>query len=340
MTFEAHEIESSHNRADIVMGVEKNSHGAHVAYWVRQVKAAGAGGGQVADKHRRIPAGQAFRPAFLKRFSQTRGVPFAAAILSFASRFTNYIDFEAVAAELNSMLGYQINRDPTDADITDGEPPGTTTSEATDGQESTFDKLQRMEPAMVFDLAPGEKVNMIGAERPGANFDSYIITCCRIIGVGVGLPLELFLKDFSKTNYSSARASLAEARRSFRRWQRLAEDDLCLPWYRWQIARGIASGALPADGRCYQVECNWPVWEYLDPEKDARANVMQMGTMTKSPIEVIRERGRNPRKVVKEIAEYKQMCADEGLEYITPQVGIKVNVVSDSKNEEDADDES
>ncbi len=339
MTFEAHENESPPGLPRIVLGVEKAKSGRHTAYWVRQVKAYGTGGSQRADKHRRIPASRVFRAAFMKRFSQTRGVPFAAAVLSFASRFTNYIDFEAVAAEINSMLGYQINKEPTDADITGNTPPGTTTSEETDGEEGVFDKLQRMEPGMVFDLAEGEKIAMIGAERPGSNFDAYITTCCRIIGVGVGLPLELFLKDFSKTNYSSARASLAEARRSFRRWQRIMQDDLCGPWYRWQIARGIASGALPADERCYKMECNWPVWEYLDPEKDARANVMQVGTMTKSPIEVIRERGRNPRQVVKEIAEYKQMCADEGLEYITPQVGIKVNVVSESKNEDEKENE-
>ena len=339
MTFEAHEIESPHGPGKVVLGVEKNKQGAHTAYWVRQVKAYGSGGAQRADKSKRLAAGKVFRPAFLKRFSQTRGIPFCAAILSFASRFHNYIDFEAVAAEVNSMLGYQINRDLGDADITDTTPPGTTTSQETDGEESTFDKMQRMEPAMVFELAPGEKVNMIGAERPGSNFDGYITTCCRIIGVGVGLPLELFLKDFSKTNYSSARASLAEARRSFRRWQRIMQDDLCGPWYRWQIARGIASGALPADERCYKVEYNWPVWEYLDPEKDARANVMQAGTMTKSPVEIIRERGRNPRQVVKEFAAYKKMCAAEGLEYITPQVGIKVNVVSESKNENESENE-
>jgi capsid protein len=233
-------------------------------------------------------------PAYRKRFHQTRGVPFLAVILATFDRTNNYLDYESLAAEGDAMRGYQITREPDDTAAA-GE-------DDNDDPNSPYKKLQKMEPFMIFDLRPGEEVKSFVDGRPGSNFESYLITCCRIIGVGVGYPLELLLLDFSRTNYSSARASLLEGRRMFRTWQKFSGSHICLPWHRWQIDRGIAAGKLPADPRLYLTRCQWPAWEAIDKVKEAQGDQIGISYAGRSISEGIRERGRDPKEVYDELA--------------------------------------
>ena len=131
----------------------------------------------------------------------------------------------------------------------------------------------------------------------------------RIVGAALGFPLELLLLDFSKSSWSSSRTSLQEARRTFRWWQRFAENRICRPWYRWQIGRGIALGELPPDGRLHLMRPKWPGWSYVNPKQEAEANQIQRANATKSISQIIRERGDDPQEVFDELeADYKELA--------------------------------
>lgn len=277
------------------------------------------------EKYQWIPAHQAIWPAYRKRFHQTRGVPFLAVILGTFDRTNNYLDYESLAAEGNSMLGWQIIKEPDDT-----APPG---EEDNPDTGSNFDKLQKMEPFMVFDLGTGEEIKTIANNRPGDNFESYLITCCRIIGVGVGLPLELLLLDFSRTNYSSARASLSEGRRMFRVWQKWAAQHICLPWHRWQIDRGIAAGELPADPRLYLTRCQWPAWEYIDPVKENQGSQIAISFAGKSISEYIRERGREPLEVFDELENDVKTLKEKGINLDISS--LRINTILSTEPRED-----
>jgi len=151
------------------------------------------------------------------------------------------------------------------------------------------------------------------------------------IPLALKLPLELVLLDFSRTNYSSARASLGEARRMFRTWQRFAEVEFCMPWYRWQIARGVASGVLPADAAVFGARCQWPAWEYIDPLKEAQGNAVAISTATKSISECIRERGQEPAEVREELKRDVEWLREVGI--ALPTVHIKVEPENQSESE-------
>lgn len=298
LPFEADQVESPaqlNGSKRIVQGIELNNVNRPTAYWVKQRHTSNDSGTMLSafNNSKRVPARNAFFPAYRTRFNQTIGVPYLASILSFFDRTNNYLDYESLAAEGNAMMGWQIIR-------TDMNPSLTGTDDNPDTS-SAYDQVQNMEPFMIFDFAgTGEKVEMIGATRPGENFESYLINCLRVVGVGVGMPLELLLLDFSKTNYSSARASLGEGRRMFRSWQRFCHNKFCIPWYRWQIARGIALGELPADPRLFNARVQWPAWEYIDPVKESTGNRISIEDNVKTQSEVIRERGAEPDEVFKE----------------------------------------
>ena len=160
------------------------------------------------------------------------------------------------------------------------------------------------------------------------------------MGVGVGLPLEWCLKDFSHTNFSSGRLSGLAVKRSFTGWQKWLEAHFARPWGRWQIARGIATGELPPNEKFYNFACQWPPWEYTDPEKEMKGNVMAMGTWVKGPMETIRERGQDPRRVIDDFAKFTEMARSKGLEYTPPVVRLKVNVVDDERDGDEDNDTS
>jgi len=300
LIYEADQIISPRQKGDatgtarIVQGVELDPYNRPVAFHVAGRKTSGDFGSVRSEAATtRIPASDAALAAYRTRTAQTRGVPFLAAALSLFDNLDAYLDAETMAAHINSLLALKITREAAEADedgIDDND------------EDSTFEKVQKFEQGMVFDMPPGEDLAMVTASRPGSNFESYITTACRIVGVAVGFPLELILLDFSKTNYSSSRASLEEARRSFRGWQGFAERQIARPKLDRAIRRAIASGRLPADGRLYQYRIAWPSWGYINPIDDARANQLLVSYGSKSISECIRERGREPGEVFDELA--------------------------------------
>lgn len=339
LPFEADQVETPGgglgSTARIVLGVELGELNQPIAYHVRSRQSRGDSGMVgLNTKPQRIPASDALFPAYRKRHNQTRGVPFLAAALAFFDRTNNWLDYESLAAEGNSMLGFKIKREPTETILT-----GAIDNEDAESS-GTFEKVQKMEPFSILDLAPGEDVDMVTSQRPGSNFEPYLVTCCRIIGVAVGFPLELIMLDFSRTNYSSARASLGEARRGFRVQQLFSAKRICMPWYRWQIDRGIASGELPAKAELYKARCQWPAWEYIDPEKEAKGNEVAIDNRTKSISECIRETGQEPDEVFAEIAEDNKKLAALG---IMPRVseggaragGEKSDITDNDKRDEE-----
>jgi capsid protein len=56
---------------------------------------------------------------------------------------------------------------------------------------------------------PGDKVSPFTPSRPNSGYGQFVENVLRHIGAGLNIPFELLMKDFSKTNYSSARAALS-----------------------------------------------------------------------------------------------------------------------------------
>jgi lambda family phage portal protein len=323
LIFEADQVETDTEfpGVRIVMGVELGDYNQPLAYYVKPRQTQGDSGMLKNQnlKAIRIPANDAFLPAWRTRFNQTRGVPYFATILSFFDRTNNYLDYESLAAESGAMSGFKITKKG------EYEPPATTGDFGnTDADTSEyFPQKQKLEPGFTFEGAIGEDMSMIASNRPGSSFEPYIVMCCRIIGAGIGLPLELMMLDFSKTNYSSARASMGEARRMFRSWQNFLELEVCMPWYRWQISRGIASGALPPRAELFLARCQWPAWDYIDPVKEAQGNLMAVSGANKSISECIRERGGEPQEVFAELAEDLLKIKELGI--VLPGTNVTIN---------------
>jgi len=125
----------------------------------------------------------------------------------------------------------------------------------------------------MYSLKPGEDVKNIKPEQPTSEFEPFIATLLRFVGLELGMPLELVLLDYSKTNYSSAKAALTQSMITFRMWQRLITRRFLDPVIDWKMDRffaDIGARRTPENSQYLWVP---PGWKWIDPPREAQAHI-------------------------------------------------------------------
>jgi lambda family phage portal protein len=213
-----------------------------------------------------------------KRNTQTRGVPALVSNFSMFHRINDVCDSEAIAWQMLARFAVAINRDrgpelAFQESQADDVSTGTSTNSA--AAESTppdiAPNIQQLDNAIIFHGEKGETVTGIDRNLPGADFPASITMFIRLLGVPVGLPLELVLLDWSKTNYSSARAALEQAFRMFRTWQRRLKQRWHTPIYLWKVQEWVDDGRLPNRPDIFKHEWIVPSFPWIDQLKEAMA---------------------------------------------------------------------
>lgn len=261
-------------------GVELGARGEPVAYWIRKHHPGdimlGRGGVPVtsAQEHVRYPAVNAagranvFHLYAVKRPGQTRGEPFYAPVLDAFKDLGDVMEATVVRERVKACFAAFVTKtNPLEAAIGAG-----TTNAA--GQ-----RINELEPGMMEYLMPGEDVRFGDPTGTGDTFDPFVQTMLRSMGAALGLPLELVLKDFSKTNYSSARAALLEARRFFRGGQHWMAARFCQPVWEMVLEEAWLRELLPpvnlfGEQREEWMQARWiaPGWGWVDPVKEVESS--------------------------------------------------------------------
>nr|MBL4538069.1 phage portal protein [Oceanicaulis sp.] len=278
----------------IVQGVEFDLRtGQRIAYWLRPYapgdSLAGLPGPSV-----RYPAGEVlhmFRPLMP---GQVRGLSWFAPVLLTAHELAQLMDAMLVRAKVAALHTGFI----TD---TDGAPPYE--GEQTGG---TFEAS--LEPGAMINLPPGKSIEF--SEPPDAgNTPAFAAEMLRMIAVGTGVTYEQLTGDYSKVNYSSARAALLEFQRFIRSVQHhTVVHQFCRPvwarFMRWQVLRGGVPASAYQRDRASLLAVKWlpPAFPWVDPEKDAKAAILEMENHLRSRAEIVAERGYDVERLDQEIA--------------------------------------
>lgn len=253
-------------------GIQLGSRMEPISYSIR--KATSQWYAQAPEEYLSIPARDSRgRPLVLhifpaKRPGQLRGVPYFSPVLSYFKDLADYLEAEVVAARVAACLAVFITK--TDAYLG--------AAGATSGTESgTGDRLQGLQPGLVNYLNLGEQIQVVDPKRGGETFTSFMEQMLRIIGASLGLPYELLVKDFSKTNYSSARAALLEARRMFGNWRNWLARHFCQPIWDLVLEEAYLRNLFPAknfyENKAEYCRAQWigGSWGWVDPVKEVEA---------------------------------------------------------------------
>lgn len=219
-----------------------------------------------------------------ERSGQTRGKPLLSAVLAQFKMLDHYqrvslqtaVAGTMIAAFMETPLGSEQVAELMGADISDD-------------KFKSFLQYQNqytapIRSAAVIPLPPGSQMREFKPSQPTDMFDPFVSAIARQIGAGIGMPYELVMKDFSKSNYSSARAALLEAWRFFNGRRKWMEDLWLGPVYALWLEEAVNAGIVDAPGfyenhyayaRCRWV---WPGRGWVDPVKEIEAAKLRIET--------------------------------------------------------------
>lgn len=271
-------------------GVELNQYGEPIAYHIRKTHPGDLftlGGDMTFE---RIEARTAWGRrrvihVFEKlRAGQTRGKAILASVMGAFKMLDRYQSSELQATVANAMIAAFIETPMGGEDI--AALFGDSKAYMNERNAAGFDV--KLEGASVIPLFPGDKMSAFNPSRPNTAYSAFVEAVLRYISAGLNMPYELLMKDFSKTNYSSARAALLEAWRYFmarREWISTYWADPCYElWMEEAVSKGEIDAPDFYDNRAAYCRCRWigPGRGLLDPLKEAQASDtrMKMGMST------------------------------------------------------------
>lgn len=298
---------------EIRRGVEVDPLGRPVAYWLYPGHPSDIGSTFVTPIRR--PASEFIHLYRCERIGQTRGISGFAPLIAWLKNLGYYVDNELQASAVASCF--------TAAVTTMGGPAdgGLLASDETSSTDTDANAFEYLQPGMVARLLPGEKIETVDPTRPNSSAEAWINLMLRSMAVGAGLSYERMAKDYSKTNYSSARASDLEDRREFRADQEWLEYHLVGPVWQRFIEMAVLEGRLsiPAEqlvadydrftAHAYQA----PGWEWVDPVKEAQSSQLALQSNLTTLADELGQRGRDLMDTLRQRKREKDLLEDMGL---------------------------
>ena len=214
------------------------------------------------------------------------------------------------------------------------------TSPAPDNPLAPPDEEYEVAPGQVVRLDPGEDVTISAPADSGSTYEPFQYRTLLQISAALGIPYGYLSNDGAKGNFSNSRLSLIEFRRRVSAWQHsVMVFQMCRPvWARFMDVAVLAGGLrLPGYDRrrAEYLACNWlpTKWDWVDPLKDANAEIAQIEAGLKSRTQAIAERGYDAEQVDAEIARERDREKRLGLDFRRP--GSPAQAPGDDPNTSD-----
>lgn len=182
-------------------------------------------------------------------------------------------------------------------------------------------------------LYPGTKLNLQGLGTPGGVGTSFEESLQRHIAASLGLSYEQFSRDFSKSNYSSARASMGETHKRMNSKKKVVADAFASEVYTAWLEEDIQMHGLPVPDGCTEkefaalfyeplfkdaiVQCEWigASRGQIDELKETQAAVLRITSGLSTRENESARLGQDWRKLLRQRAREVKMEQDLGLDF-------------------------
>lgn len=173
------------------------------------------------------------------RPGQPRGIPFLAPVVDLIKQIGRFKEAEVEAAVMNAFFAMIIETEGGNTAPVfgvDGKSPASSQSDDIG-----------LGVAAVLGLAKGEKATFADPKRPNPNAEGFIHMLVGLIGMGLGIPREVLLKQFN-SSYSASKAALLDAWVHFRCERAWAGLSFCQPVMETWLAEAVYLGRIKAPG--------------------------------------------------------------------------------------------
>lgn len=276
-------------------GVELGRRGQPIAYWIKRTHPGDyTVGVNRIDNWKRVLAWNSlgrknvYHLYHQTRPGQSRGVPWFAPALDIFKDMAEYMESEMVAARVAACYAILVTTTQ----------PGIMGQMASGGESDDAGKpVEYLEPGIIKYLSQGDSITSFQPNRPGNTFEPFVEKILRTIGMALDLPYELLAKDFSKTNYSSARAALLEARKFFIFRQTWLAKKICQPCWEMVQEEAWLRDELPIpdflENKREYCRVKWIPngWQWVDPVKEAKGAEISLNNNMTTLADVLSARG-------------------------------------------------
>lgn len=271
----------------VVQGVEFDSKGRRVAYWLfREHPGSSLMGRAGSFDSSRVPAEEVAHVFRSERPGQVRGPSWFAPVILTLKDYDEYADAQMMKQKVSALLGIVVTDEGGTPQVFG----------APDSVESSWDSL---EPGGIHHVGPGSSVEVVQPPRV-SEFKDYSEVTLRAVATGVGCTYEDITGDYTGLPFSAARMSRLRhwARVEDWRWQMLIPL-FCAPTWVWVMQAAAIMGIVEGDAGAIWTAPPPPM---LDPvgEGNAYKGLIRAGLMSQS--EALRERGYDPKEVLTELA--------------------------------------
>lgn len=300
------------NGNEIRMGIESNSVGEIVKYHLLTRHP----GDNYQQRRQRIEvaAGDMIHVMLPERLGQSIGIPQLVSSMLRLNMLEGYEEAEVTAARENACKGGYITKEFPEGHNGDAE-------------DAEGNQVLEMEPGVIRELAPGQNFVPHDPTHPSTAYAPFVKQVIRGLASGLGVSYVDLANDLEGVNYSSIRAGLLETREEWKSLQESVIEDLhdqvFEQWLEMSLIGGAVvlqnGSALPISKlqKFHAAEWKPRRWPWVDPEKDIRANVLEVEKGFNSRRNIIAEQGRDIEDVFQEQAEDNKLAEENDLDFPT-----------------------
>jgi len=305
---------SGEGNNEVRLGVEVDTWGKPVAYWVNPGHPSDFGGSLLRE---RIPADQIVHLFDVYRPNQTRGLTWFHAVMMSLKMLNGYMEAEMVAARTGAAKMAVL--ECTEASAYDQPNP---------------DEPFRMEanPGMLEAIPPGYTLKPFTPDHPSNAFENFVKTNLRWVASGLGASYNALANDLVGVNYSSLRSGLLIERDHWKVLQRHFSEDFAAPIFLDWLKMSLLTGELKLDSRIAEKfhDGKWIPrgWQWVDPYKETQAAVLGIGAALQTREQTIADRGGDFEDVFEQLAEEKKIAEEFGIE-LTTQLAARPTTQND-----------
>lgn len=323
----------------ILNGVEIDTDGAIVAYWVSNqvpgepITSMLTTWARVEAYGKRTSIPNVLQISNDTRPEQYRGVPYLAPVIETLKQVYRYTNAELTSAIIKSYFALffteavtnsgSLNDMLADNGVDDPTEPVVDVSEYNLG------------PGTLNALPKGVDVKSVDASNAQSTFEVFSTQLIKQVGAALNQPYEVLMKNFN-SSYSASRAAMLQAWEEYKLRRKWFARDFCQPIYEVWLMEAVANGRIEAPGffddpliRKAWCNADWfgPTMSILDPVKDMNGSTLRIenGVSTRER-EAAEMTGTDLEENIAQLAFEKQLMEKYGIglaDAVNPSVGSK-----------------
>lgn len=310
------------NRGDIKDGIEIGRYGQPVACWVQLANASAAN--WTSKNFVRIPMKAGHRFRVIHGFigtdpEQVRGISLLSPAMKMFRDNSDYFDAELVSNVITAAVALFVETGAVDP-YAEAAKLATLTDTGYKSDNSTYDqRYQELIPGAIMYGSTGQKPHLLSAQRPSVTFEPFTRSLRKVLANSLGFPAPVLWRDFDEMNYASYRSAMLEAWRVVKQRRRWMGSILCAPIYRMLLEEAYLRGKFDVpdfyENMHELTDAEWigPPKGQIEPEKEVKADILQIQHNLKSREEVAIENNRDQRATFDQLEDEQDEMEKRGL---------------------------